>query len=265
MPRSTAATDATRVSKRASRSSWTSGAFCRQLSRRDHLGQLPGVHLAELLRLLELSAELRDLALIAGAVRGQPHRLQAALELQTPAVAHRHAGQPAPLELRRGGGVGPQLGADLHPLALASDLDLRAAAVSRRARPRVGLPNQQVEHAPKLALLAENLGARPGLHGDAGVGRDLAQQRRQIDASATRLAGGAELQLPQPADGVVQRIQRGFHLGGVLDGDLVARRRRLGHGRNAFAQGLGGTAGFLSQEPGQLLAGQAFVRHEREG
>src|SRR6187399_922766 len=60
--------------------------------------ELPGVGLAELLRLLELFSKLRHLALIARAVGLQQDRVGAALELDAAAVTKRHPREPTAFE-----------------------------------------------------------------------------------------------------------------------------------------------------------------------
>src|SRR5262249_8334544 len=75
------------------------------VARGQHAGELPGVRFAELLRLLELLAELRDLALVRGAVGLQENRVSLALELRRAAVADGHAREPTGFELTERGGV----------------------------------------------------------------------------------------------------------------------------------------------------------------
>ncbi len=103
----------------------------------------------------------------------------------------------------------------------------------------------------------------PGSIGDARVRCHVAEKSGQIDAPASGFAGGAELQLAEAPDGVIQGVQGGFHLRRLLDHDL-ASGRRLGQRRNPLSQRFGGAASFLGQEPRKLLARQTFVGHERK-
>jgi hypothetical protein len=205
------------------------------------------------LGLFELLAQLRHL--VRGAIGGEQQRLGPTFQLEPATVTGGHAAEPAALELRRGGAVRSELDADPDPRALALDHDIGARRLAV-GQGRVGLTDQQVQHALELALFARHFRAGARLHRDARVGCDLAQERCQIDAPAAHFRLRSQLQLAQARDRVVERVEAGLDRGGRAD-LVVGTGRRLRELRHAFAQLAGGSASLLSQEPAELLPGQS--------
>ena len=173
-----------------------------------HGGELSGVRLPLLARLVELLAELRDVVAGLDALGGQRQDLGPAFELVATAVAHGHPREPGALGLGGRRAVGAQHDRDDDLVRLAPDRDGAAGAAA--------VAEHDVEHPAQLGLVAEDLGAAPGLDRHARLGGDLPEQRRQVDAASPAAdADRARVQAREHAHRVVERRERGVDSGGV--------------------------------------------------
>ena len=167
----------------------------------------------------------------------------AAFELEATAVADGHSAEPRAFGL--GGGRGVRAERDREPdlVAFATNSDRRADAAR--------VIEEHVEHATELGLLAEDLGAAARLDLDARVGRDLPEERRDVDAPAPR-GRRFLMHVREHLHHVVERVER------VVDGGIT--RHDLGglgaKDLDSFAEPLGRALGLLRQQPPELLPRQ---------
>ena len=230
----------------------------RRVGPREHRGELAGVRLSLLLRRGELAAETVHLLLLFVRVAGQLEHELARAELDLAAVTGGHPVQPCVFHPRGHARVGAERNGHADDVTRAAHVR-EGARLGRPARGRHAHAHEDLEHAAELDLVAEHLRPAPRRDVDARSGREIEEQRGEIDPSAPTVRRAAGVERRQRTHRVVERVERRGHLfrGG--------KRRALGfrgsEARHPASQRVGRASCLLRQQPRELLPGEAVARH----